>query len=257
MVLNKNFFSIKSISKKKIKYGFFTRLNGVSKNKFKSLNCSLSNGDEKKIVLKNRLLALKKLKLDKKKLILIKQTHSSKVIRISRNNLNKKINADGMITSLDNIALGILTADCAPIFIYDTEDKIVCCLHSGWKGTLNNISKNAIKLINKCNIKSDNLIAIIGPCLGAKNYEVDKKFERRFIKKNFKYTKFFRNKNETKSYFNLRGIIEYQLKELGVKRIHNINRDTYNSESLFFSHRRSTHKGDKTSGRLINIISLT
>lgn len=257
MLLNKNFFSIKSTDNSKIKHGFFTRLNGFSKNYFRSLNCSLSNGDNQKIVLKNRKLALKKLTLNKKNLILLNQTHSSKVIRITKNNLNKKNNADGMITSLDNIALGILTADCAPIFIYDIKNKFVCCLHSGWKGAFKNISKNAIKHFNKYNIKSNDLIAIIGPCLGAKNYEVDKNFEKKFLNKNNNYSKFFKSKNQYKSFFNLRGIINYQLTQLGIKKIHNIDRDTYKNEALFFSHRRSTQKGESSSGRLINIISMT
>ena len=257
MLLNKNYFSVQSTNNEKIKHGFFTRLNGFSTKQFKSLNCSLSNGDKKKIVLKNRELALKKLKLNKKKLILINQTHSSKVVRINKNNLNKKTNADGMITSLEDVVLGILTADCAPVFIYDNKKRFICCLHSGWRGTLNNISKNAIKLFDKYNIRSSDLIAIIGPCLGIKNYEVGKDFERKFIKKNIDYSKFFRNKNKTKSFFNLRGVIKYQLKQLGLKKIHNVYLDTYNNESLFFSHRRSTHKGERTSGRLINIISFT
>ena len=257
MFLNNNYFSLKSTNTDKIKHGFFTRLNGFSKKQFKSLNCSFSRGDEKKIVLKNRETALKKLKLNKKKLILLNQTHSSKVIRINKNNLNKISNADGMITSLKDVALGVLTADCAPIFIYDNKKKFICSLHSGWRGTLNNISKNAVKIFKKNNIKSTNLIAIIGPCLGAKNYEVDNDFKRNFIKKNLEYSKFFRSKNKTKSFFNLRGVIVYQLQQLGLKKIHNIDRDTYNNGSLFFSHRRSMHKGIKSSGRLINIISLT
>ena len=257
MLLNKNFFSIKSFNEDKIKYGFFTRLNGFSKKQFKSLNCSLSNGDERKIVFKNRELVLKELKLNKKKLIILNQTHSSKVIKINKNNLNKKNNADGMITSLENVVLGVLTADCAPIFIYDNKKKIICCLHSGWKGTLSNISKNAIRLFDKHNTKNTDLVAIIGPCLGAKNYEVDKDFKKEFIKKDLEYDKFFRYKNKNKYFFNLRGVINFQLKNLGLKKIYNVNIDTYNNESLFFSHRRSTHKGELSSGRLLNIISHT
>jgi len=250
----KNFFYIK---KSHAKHGFFTRLKGLSKKEFKSLNCSTSNDDNQEIVLKNRLIAIKNLKLNKKKLILIKQTHSSKVIRINESNLDQKIEADGVITSLNNVVLGILTADCAPIIIYDEKNKFVCNLHSGWKGSLNNISEKAINLFDKYKIKRTNLIAIVGPCLGAKNYEVDKKFQKRFIKKNIKYAKFFRNKNRTKSYFNLRALINYQLSELGLKKIYNINRDTYSNNNLFFSHRRATHLGQKTTGRLINLVSLT
>ena len=80
----KNFFFIKKSS---VKHGFFTSLNGLSKREFKSLNCSNSNNDDKKIVLKNRMIALKNLNLDKKKLILIRQSHSSRVIRINENNV--------------------------------------------------------------------------------------------------------------------------------------------------------------------------
>ena len=254
MFLKKNYLSIK---KSLIKHGFFTRLEGLSKKQFKSLNCSISNGDNQKNVSKNRLIAMKNLNLDNKKLILIKQTHSSKVIRINKTNLHKNLEADGMITSLNNVVLGVLTADCAPIFIYDDTNKFVCSLHSGWKGSLNNISQNAVKLFDKYNIKRNNLFAIIGPCLGVNNYEVDKDFERKFISKNIKYSKFFRNKNNVKSFFNLRGLINYQLKELGLKKIYNINRDTYSDQNLFFSHRHTTHKGKKTTGRLINLISLT
>ena len=250
----KNFFFIKNSS---AKHGFFTRLHGLSKKQFKSLNCSSSNEDDKKNVNGNRLIAIKNLNLNKKKLILIKQTHSSKVIRINEANLDQKIEADGVITSLNNVVLGILTADCAPIIIYDDQNKFVCNLHSGWKGSLNNISEKAIKLFDKYNIKRKNLIAIVGPCLGAKNYEVDKNFQQKFIKKNLKYAKFFRNKNAIKSYFNLRALINYQLSELGLKKIYNINRDTYSNDNLFFSHRRTRHKGQKTTGRLINLISLT
>ena len=250
----KNFFFIKQSH---LKHGFFTRLDGLSKNQFRSVNCSSSNDDDKKNVNENRLIAIKNLNSNKKKLILLTQTHSSKVIRITKNNLDKNIKADGVITSLNNVVLGILTADCAPVIIYDDKNKFVCNLHSGWKGSLNNISQTAIKLFDKYQIKRKNLTAIVGPCLGVKNYEVDKNFQRIFIEKNIKYTKFFRYKNKKKSYFNLRALINYQLSELGLKKIYNINRDTYSSESLFFSHRRATHKGQKTTGRLINLISLS
>ena len=112
-------------------------------------------------------------------------------------------------------------------------------------------------MFDKYQIKRKNLTAIVGPCLGVKNYEVDKNFQKKFIKRNIKYTKFFRYKNRKKSYFNLRALINYQLSELGLKKIYNINRDTYSSESLLFSQRRATDRGQKTTGRLINLISLS
>ena len=106
--------------------------------------------------------------------------HSSKVVHINKSNINKKIEADGMMTSLQNVVLGVLTADCAPIFIYDDKKKFVCCLHSGWKGTLKNISKNAIIFFDKKKINRKNLTEIIGPCLNRKNYKINKIFKKKF-----------------------------------------------------------------------------
>ena len=177
MSLKRNYFNLK---KSKITHGFFTRLNGYSKNEFRSLNCSISSGDKKNLVQKNRKKALKNLGLQNKKLVLINQIHSSKVIEINKSNINKKIKADGMMTSLNNVVLGVLTADCAPIFIYDNKKKFVCCLHSGWKGTLKNISENALILFDNEKISRKKLTAIIGPCLNRKNYEVDRSFEKKF-----------------------------------------------------------------------------
>ena len=75
--------------------------------------------------------------------------------------------------------------------------------------------------------------------------------------KNLVIQDFLEKKNNIKFYFNLRGLIKYQLKELGIKKIHNVNLDTYTNKSLFFSHRRSAHKYKKATGRLINLISIT
>ena len=167
--------------------GFYSKLSGVTIKLVDELPGI--NDDDKKNVNENRLIAIKNLNLNKKKLILITQTHSSKVIRITKNNLDKNIEADGVITSLNNVVLGILTADCAPVIIYDDKNKFICNLHSGWKGSLNNISQKAIKLFDKYQIKRKNLTAIVGPCLGVKNYEVDKNFQKKFIERNIKYTK--------------------------------------------------------------------
>jgi hypothetical protein len=86
---------------------------------------------------------------------------------------------------------------------------------------------------------------------------VDKHFQKKFVDTDIKYTKFFKYKNKKKFYFNLRALINFQLSELGLKKIYNINRDTYSNDNLFFSHRRATHKGQKNTGRLINLISLS
>ena len=99
-----------------IKYAFFSRKKGISNGIYKSLNCGLNSKDKKRNVLKNRVIALKKINLNKKNLIIPNQIHSNKVEIVDENSINKNITADALLTKSNKIVLGILTADCAPIF---------------------------------------------------------------------------------------------------------------------------------------------
>ena len=251
----KTFLKIKEIKQPKITYGFFTRLGGCSKNIYESLNCSYTNGDNYESVKKNIQLAKSQLNLNKKKLKLCKQTHSNITKIINKSNFKTNTIADGLLTTDPTIALGILTADCAPIFIFDKKCSFICCLHSGWNGTLLNIVNNSIDLIKKYNSNLDDIIAIVGPCLGKNNFEVSNDFKNMFFKKNSQYLSFFEKKNPNKDLFDMRGLINYQFKEIGICNVYNIDVDTYKKDRLFFSHRRSTKKNQSFTGRMINIIS--
>ena len=74
------------------------------------------------------------MRVKRNRLILMYQPHSNKVIEINNANLNKNINSDAMITKNKKIALGVLTADCVQILIYDARNEIIGCIHAGWRG---------------------------------------------------------------------------------------------------------------------------
>ena len=76
-----------------------------------------------------------------------------------------------MVTKMKGFALGVVTADCVPIVLYDAKNEIVGCIHAGWKGAFLGVIKNTISKIKK--ISSDNKIyACFGPCIGKINFEV-------------------------------------------------------------------------------------
>ncbi len=253
MKYKNNYFVAEEIETKKIAYGFFSKEGGCSKGNYDSLNCSKSSGDDKKLVTANINMAKKKLGLEDSKLKLIRQIHSNKVEIIDQKNISEKIVADGSITKNKNIALAIMTADCAPIFIFDLDSSFICCLHIGWKGCLNNIIKIAVKIFAK--ITSQKLIAIVGPCLSKENFEVEEKFRDVFITQDLHYKNFFSIKsNQQKPHFDMRGLINYQLQSCSVDKISNVDIDTYSNDHLFFSHRRSSHLCTLPTGRLINLI---
>ncbi len=251
-MITKNYFTHTKI-KPFVKAGFFTRNGGVSQKENYSLNCSLNCKDSKRNINKNIDICLKNLNI-KKNIKFISQIHSNKIVKINKKNIGKKYSGDGLITNNKQIALGVLTADCCPIFIFDKNNKYICALHSGWKGALKNIAAKGIKYFIKQKIIKKNIVILIGPCLGFKNFEVTKDFKIKFINKNKKYSIFFKYKNKEKDLFNLRGLINYQFKELGIKNIYNINKDTFSNKRIFFSHRRESQMFRDT-GRMINIIA--
>ena len=113
--------------------------------------------------------------------------------------------------------------------------------------------KIAVKIISK--ITSQELIAIVGPCLNKENFEVEEKFKDVFITQDLHYENFFSIKsNQLKPHFDMRGLINYQLQSCTVNKISNVDIDTYSNEHLFFSHRRSSRLSTLPTGRLINLI---
>ena len=252
--MKKNFLTNQR-KKTNITYGFFTKNGGYSINNYKSLNCSLSSKDKVSDVKKNIEIAKKNLALKKSKLKIVNQIHSNKVKLINSNNFSKKYTADGIITQDKNISLGVLTADCCPIFIYDLENSFICCLHAGWKGCLKNIVKSAMEKIQRIQKNHNKIYAIIGPCLNLENFEVSIDFKKKFILENNSYKQFFfKIKKSNKYLFDMRNLIAFQFKKNKIKNIKNIDLDTYKNIDLFFSHRRSTHNNELPTGRMINII---
>ena len=249
------FYSKKLKKFKTLKHCFFSRKNGFSKGLYKSLNCGRGSKDNKKNLQKNLNFVAKKMGIKKNKLILMYQSHSNKVIEIKKNNYKKKIKADAIVTKMRGIALGVVTADCVPIILFDINNKIIGCIHAGWKGAYLDIIKNTIIKIKKINSNSQ-IYACVGPCINKKNYEVDLIFFNRFIKKSKNFKKYFSKKNSIKKNFDLRGFVTDRLKEFKVK-IDHVNRDTFSQKSNFFSYRRSRKLEEKDYGRCISTVSMS
>ena len=241
-----------------IKYAFFSRKNGVSKSIYNSLNCGFNSLDKKEFILKNRDIALRRIKLHKKLLIIPNQIHSNKVKIVNEKSINVKINADALLTKSNKIVLGILTADCAPIFLFDKKKKIVCAIHAGWKGAKNGIIENSIKLMLECGSKLDNIISCVGPCIGKESYNVKYDFYKEFILENKNNKKFFLKKKEDNNLFSfdLKSYIVSKMKIKGIKKIFSGPFDTFKDKENFFSFRRSINQNQRDYGRCISVISI-
>ena len=252
------FFSEKLSKFKNLKHCFFSRKNGFSKGIYESLNCGMGSNDKKENVIKNLEFVSNKIGCKKEFLITLNQTHSNNVVYFEKeSDVKNKMNADAIVCKIKNLAIGILTADCAPILFYDTQKKIIGCAHSGWKGALNGIIQNTVKKFNELGSNNNNLVAVIGPCIKKENYQVGQEFYNNFIIHDKKNKIFLKKTNNQKFTFDLRGFINNEIANLNIKNIENIEKDTFSEVKNFYSYRRSLINHEKDYGRCISVILMT
>ena len=252
------FFSKKLEKFKNLKHCFFSRRNGVSKGFYESLNCGLGSDDKEENVSKNLELVAKKITCSKESLITFHQKHTNTVIHFSSgSSVKNKLTGDAIVSEVKNIGIGILTADCAPIFFYDHKKKIIGCAHAGWKGALNGVIRNTVKKFNELNSNNNDLIAVVGPCIDKKNYEIKEDFFKKFISQEKNNENFFKKISIEKYVFDLRGFINKELSNLNIKNIDNIEMDTFSEREFFYSYRRSRINGEQDYGRCISVILMT
>ena len=239
---------------KNIEHGFFNRKGGISRGIYKSLNCGPGSFDKKINIKKNLNIVLNKIKYKKKNLILLNQIHGNKFYYLKKNP-KKRLKGDGILTNYRQLALGILTADCAPILFYDPKKKIIGAAHVGWRGAYKRITKKIINFYLKNGSNLKDIYIVIGPCISQRNYEVKNDFKKKFVKQNSNNKKYFKSK-ANKIFFSLKDYIVGQLTEFGIKNIEIIKKDTFNVKNNFFSARRSLKNKNDDYGRNISIIMI-
>lgn len=216
-----------------------------------------SNFDETGTATSNRQAAVKALDLDIEHLATVKQTHSSDVITLtSAPDPSNIIEADGLVTHLSGIALGILTADCTPVLIADPDAQVIGACHAGWRGAVGGIVTNTINAMCALGANPTTMIAAIGPTISAKNYEVGPQFTADLQKTNPKALPFIVYPDAaTKAHFDLPGFVAAELKNANVGTIESAGSCTYAYPERYFSHRHTTHHSTKA-GRQITLIAL-
>ena len=180
--------------------------------------------------------------------------HSNKFYYLKKNP-KKRLKGDGILTNYRQLALGILTADCAPILFYDPKKKIIGAAHAGWRGAYKRITKKIINFYLKNGSNLKDIHIVIGPCISQRNYEVKNDFKKKFVKQNSNNKEYFKSK-ANKIFFSLKDYIVGQLTESGIKNIEIIKKDTFNVKNNFFSSRRSLKNKNNDYGRNISIIMI-
>ena len=247
-----------------VRHGFCTRLGGVSQGVFASLNVGLGSSDDRGHVLENRRRAVYAV-APQAALVTVHQVHSAAVIPVTAAFPDDaRPPADAMVTATPGLALGILTADCAPILLADAAAGVIGAAHSGWKGALADIGPATVAAMEALGARRDRIVAAIGPTIARASYEVDLAFRDRFCAADPEHDAFFMpsafggkpGPNGPKYQFDLEGFIAARLAAAGVRTVAAMGVDTYKDAERWFSFRRTTHRGEPDYGRQLSVIAL-
>ncbi len=243
-----------------VRHAFFTREGGVSDGIYASLNCGAGSSDAPERVAENKRRAAAHLKLEEDRLVTLYQVHSAEVVTLTDPApiLANRPEADAMVTGTPGIALGILTADCAPVLFADAEAGVIGAAHAGWRGALAGVIENTIAAMEDLGARRRDIRATVGPCIAQGSYQVGADFPDPFIEDDPGTVIFFRPDGETgKHLFDLQGYVLRRLTEAGIASRDALDMDTYTAEDLFFSYRRTCHRGEGDYGRGLSAITLT
>lgn len=237
-------------------HGFFGRRGGVSAGLYGALNCGPGSGDDSEHVAANRATAARALGVTPDRLVTLYQVHSPEVVTVRRPWTRETApRADAMVTSEPGIALGILTADCAPVLLADRPARVIGALHAGWKGALSGVIDSAIAAMEDVGAARKNIRAAVGPCIGQANYEVGAEFHARFLEAHAGNDRFFAPSDRANHWrFDLPGYVSARLAAAGVRDPQVMGTCTYADEAAYFSYRRATHRGEPDYGRNLSAI---
>jgi purine-nucleoside/S-methyl-5'-thioadenosine phosphorylase / adenosine deaminase len=240
------------------RHGFFTREGGVSGGIFASLNCSLGSGDAPANVEENRRRVLAQLGLGGDCLVTCPQVHGAEVVMADKPwAQGDRPSADAMVTRRKGLALGILTADCAPVLFADAKAGIVAAAHAGWRGALAGVVAATVAAMRREGAELARITAAIGPCIGFQSYEVGAEFPAPFLAQSAANAAFFGPASRPGHHlFDLPGYVRSRLVEAGIAQIGATGGDTAAEAGRFFSYRRSCLAGERQFGHELSAICL-
>jgi YfiH family protein len=247
---------LRALSLQNVPHGFAGRKGGVSTGVHGGLNVGLGSDDERKAVLRNRDLARDAL-LPAATLVTVRQVHSPDVVTVMGPIAEPdRPAADAMVTDRPGLILAILTADCVPVLLADTEAKVVGAAHAGWKGAITGVTDRTIAAMEALGAERARIGAAIGPCIGRASYEVTLEFARNFEQQDAENGRFFTEGREGHCQFDIAAYVAARLASAGIGRIEMLDEDTYGQPERFFSYRRSCHLGEASYGRQISMIAV-
>ena len=242
---------------KAIRHGFFTRAGGVSGGLYAALNCGYGSSDRRQDVGENRARAARVLGARPECLITVHQVHSAVALTAEDAwEPGAAPRADGLATRVRGLALGILTADCAPVLLADAEAGVIGAAHAGWRGAADGVLEATVAAMARLGARPERIAAAIGPCIQQASYQVGADMAQAVRARDNDADAFFARDGAAHYRFDLSGYVARRLAAAGVGAVEPLADDTYEDAERFFSYRRATHRGEFDYGRALAVIVL-
>lgn len=234
-----------------VRHAFFTREGGVSEGIFAGLNAGRGSADDPERVAENRRRIAARLGVEPARLLTLHQIHSADVITVTEP-FEGRPKADAMVTAEPGIALGILTADCAPVLFADREAGVIGAAHAGWRGAVGGVVEATVDAMAALGARAGRIAAVVGPTIAQASYEVGPEMREAVLAASPDACDLFvASAREGRFMFDLPGYVARRLRAAGVGHVEDLALDTYADERRFFSWRRAVHRGEEDYGRLL------
>lgn len=242
-------------------HGFFGRSGGVSTDVYASLNCGIGSDDDPAAVHENRKRVAAAVGVATDHLLSVYQVHGDQCVSVEGPwAAQGRPEADAMVTDVPGVALGIMTADCAPVLFYGQKSDgspVIAAAHAGWGGALKGILGATVQAMVTKGAQEGSIHAAIGPCIGQASYEVKEAFAEPFMAEDEANETFFMaGQRAGHLQFDLPGYCALKLAKAGLRRVYIKDLDTYFNEEDFYSYRRTTHREEKDYGRQLSVICI-
>ena len=237
-------------------HGFLGRRGGVSEGACAGLNVGLGSGDDRAAIAENRRRAVAAVAADAR-LATVHQVHSPHAVFAAAPwPDDARPHADALVTNRPGLALGILTADCAPLLFADAGAGVIGAAHAGWKGAFGGVIEATLAAMEKLGAARDGVVAAIGPAIARKSYEVDDGFHRRFVAADPENDRFFTSGRDGHHQFDLAGYAAARLAAAGAGRVEALGLAPHSAPDRFLSHRPATPDGLPDSGPPLSLVAL-
>lgn len=226
-----------------VNHGFSTRLGGVSRGEWSTMNISTTRGDDPEHIRKNRELIAQAIGVSAGDFTYTNQTHTTKVAVVREKDRGKQFKeTDGMVTNVPGICLVTFYADCVPLYFVDPVKRVIGLSHSGWRGTVGKMGKVTVEtMTERYGSKPADILAAIGPSICQSCYEVSEDVAQQFRKAfhDTLHPLLFYRKENGKYQLDLWEANRQALLEAGIKKEHMAvtNLCTHCNPDILFSHR--------------------